>query len=40
VVGDEEAEQGEVSVRSHDEGDLGKMSVDDLIEHLGSRVER
>ena len=30
VVGDREQEAGAASVRSHDEGDLGQMSVADL----------
>jgi threonyl-tRNA synthetase len=30
VVGDREREAGAVSVRSHDEGDLGQMSVEEL----------
>jgi threonyl-tRNA synthetase len=36
VVGDRELEAGQVSVRSHDEGDLGKMSPDEF----AARVER
>jgi len=31
VIGDREQERGEVSVRSHAEGDLGQMSVDDFV---------
>ena len=34
VTGDEEADAASVSVRSHSEGDLGQMSVDDLIARL------
>ena len=30
VVGDREQEAGAVSVRSHDEGDLGQMSAEEL----------
>jgi threonyl-tRNA synthetase len=30
ILGDREAESGEISVRSHDEGDLGAMSVEAL----------
>ncbi|MFD0749488.1 threonine--tRNA ligase [Mucilaginibacter calamicampi] len=30
IVGEKEAEQGEVSVRRHGQGDLGSMSVEDL----------
>jgi threonyl-tRNA synthetase len=30
VVGDREQEAGRVSVRSHDDGDLGQMSVEEL----------
>jgi threonyl-tRNA synthetase len=36
VVGDREQEAGQVSVRSHDEGDLGAMSGEDF----QARVER
>jgi threonyl-tRNA synthetase len=36
VIGDREAERGEVSVRSHDEGDLGQSSI----EEFAARVER
>jgi threonyl-tRNA synthetase len=36
VVGDKEADAGTVSVRHHDEGDLGAMSPDDL----AARLER
>ena len=36
VVGDKELESGTVSVRHHDEGDLGPVSVDDL----AGRLER
>jgi threonyl-tRNA synthetase len=34
VVGDREAESGEAGVRRHREGDLGSMSVKDLVERL------
>jgi len=30
VVGDREQEAGAVSVRSHEEGDLGRMTVEEL----------
>ena len=36
VVGDREQEGGTVSVRSHDEGDLGAMSPADLIERVAA----
>ena len=36
VVGDRELEAGQVSVRSHEEGDLGTMSPDEF----AARVER
>jgi threonyl-tRNA synthetase len=36
VLGDKEADAGTVSVRHHDEGDLGAMSLEDL----GTRLER
>jgi threonyl-tRNA synthetase len=38
VVGDKEADAGTVSVRHHDEGDLGAMSVDDLAARLEGEV--
>jgi threonyl-tRNA synthetase len=34
VVGDREAENGEVGVRRHRQGDLGSMPVKDLVERL------
>ena len=34
VVGDREQEAGAVSVRSHDEGDLGQMSVEQLAQRV------
>jgi threonyl-tRNA synthetase len=39
VVGDREIESGEVSVRHHDEGDLGALSVDDLATRLNREVD-
>jgi threonyl-tRNA synthetase len=38
VVGDKEADAGTVSVRHHDEGDLGAMSLDDLAARLEREV--
>jgi threonyl-tRNA synthetase len=38
VVGDKEADAGTVSVRHHDEGDLGAMSLDDLAGRLEGEV--
>jgi threonyl-tRNA synthetase len=38
VVGDKEAGAGTVSVRHHDEGDLGAMSLDDLAARLEGEV--
>jgi threonyl-tRNA synthetase len=38
VVGDKEADAGTVSVRHHDEGDLGAMSLDDLAARLEGEV--
>ena len=35
ILGDREAESGEISVRSHAEGDLGSMSVDAIGGRLG-----
>ena len=34
ILGDREAESGEISVRSHDDGDLGSMSVSDLAKRI------
>jgi threonyl-tRNA synthetase len=39
VVGDRETESGEVSVRHHDEGDLGALSIDDLATRLNREVQ-
>jgi threonyl-tRNA synthetase len=38
VVGDREREAGAVSVRSHDEGDLGQMSVEELASHVAAEA--
>ena len=34
VVGDRESESGEVSIRSHDRGDLGAMALAEVVERL------
>ena len=34
IVGDREAEGGQVAVRSRDEGDLGPMAFDDFLSRL------
>jgi threonyl-tRNA synthetase len=34
VIGDKERESGQVSVRSHEEGDLGAMDARDLVERI------
>ena len=34
VVGDKEADSGSVSVRHHGDGDLGAMSLDDLVARM------
>lgn len=39
VIGDNEAQQGSVSVRSRSEGDLGQSSVDDFIKKIKSEIE-
>ena len=39
VVGDREAEQGEVSVRSRAGGDLGAMKVDDFAAMLREEID-
>jgi threonyl-tRNA synthetase len=38
VVGDKEAESGSVSVRHHGDGDLGAMSIDDLVARMGQEA--
>ena len=40
VVGDREAEAGEVAVRRHREGDQGTASVDELIERMRVEIDR
>jgi threonyl-tRNA synthetase len=41
VVGDREAETGEVALRKHREGDIGSISVTDLVERLsGASLDR
>jgi threonyl-tRNA synthetase len=35
ILGDREAESGEISVRSHEDGDLGAMSPQQLAGRLG-----
>ena len=37
VLGDREHQDGAVAVRSHEEGDLGTMSVDELEQRLRER---
>ena len=39
VLGDKEVESGAVAVRSRSEGDLGAMSLDDLIAKLSQMVK-
>ena len=36
VLGDREADSGEISVRSHEQGDLGQMSVAELVSSVAS----
>jgi threonyl-tRNA synthetase len=38
VVGDREREAGAVSVRSHDEGDLGQLTVEELVGRMNAEV--
>jgi threonyl-tRNA synthetase len=40
VVGDREAETGEVAVRRHREGDQGSLGVDELIERMRVEIDR
>ncbi len=37
VVGENEAQNGSVSVRRRGEGDLGAMSIDDFVQHVKKR---
>lgn len=39
VVGDREMEAGTVSLRKHGQGDIGKMSIEELMAKLGAEVE-
>ena len=38
VVGDREAQEGAVAVRRHREGDLGTMTIDDLLARVGDET--
>jgi threonyl-tRNA synthetase len=38
VVGDREAESGQVAVRAHGRGDEGSASLDDVVEKLSSEA--
>jgi threonyl-tRNA synthetase len=38
VIGDKEQESGEVSVRSHDEGDIGAMSLEQFADRVGKEI--
>jgi threonyl-tRNA synthetase len=38
VLGDREQEAGEVSVRSHEDGDLGAMGLEQLGERLRGEI--
>jgi threonyl-tRNA synthetase len=38
IVGDKEADAGQVSVRRHREGDLGAMSVEEFLSRVGSEM--
>jgi len=39
IIGGREAEQGTVSLRRHSEGDLGAVSVEDVIERLRTEID-
>ena len=39
VIGAKEVEENAVSVRSREEGDIGKKSVDDFIEEILKKIE-
>jgi len=39
VLGDKEAESGQVTVRTHKEGDIGTMSIDDILTRLTKEVK-
>jgi threonyl-tRNA synthetase len=38
IVGAKEAESGAVSLRKHGQGDVGQMTVEELIARLGKEV--
>jgi threonyl-tRNA synthetase len=38
ILGDKEADAGEVSVRRHREGDLGAMTVEEFISRVGAEM--
>ena len=38
IIGDKEAQSGNVSVRSRADGDLGSMSIDDFIKHIKEKI--
>ncbi len=40
VIGDKEIENNSVSVRSHKDGDLGVMSIDDFLARMNDEVEK
>ena len=40
VVGDREAEEGNVAVRRHHEGDIGTVTVERFAEHVLARAGR
>jgi threonyl-tRNA synthetase len=39
IVGEQEAENGTVSVRKHGEGDIGTMSVEDFAQIIKKEVD-
>ena len=40
VVGDKEAEAGQLSVRRHREGDLGAMPVDEFVSRARDEIDQ
>mgnify|MGYP001127670797 CR=1 FL=1 len=40
VLGEEEVESGQLAVRRHGEGDIGKMTVEEFVELVKKEIEQ
>jgi len=40
IIGKKEIEEGTISLRKHTIGDIGEMSVADIIKKLGDEIDR